>query len=172
MKYRSVTYIYFIRSIFVSHWSIISSMTFLHQIVLKMLSEITGLQNIGHWPTYILWVQWLCHTDILSQVCIAFLHQIVFKILSKVTGPQNIGHWPTYIFCRSIFVSHWSIIPSMTFLRQIVFKILSKIAGLWNIGHWPTYISWGQSLCHTDPLYDIHPSNSLEDIRQNHPTMK
>ena len=31
------------------------------------LSKITGLWNIGHWPTYILWGQSLCHTDLLSQ---------------------------------------------------------------------------------------------------------
>ena len=39
------------RSLFVSHWSIILTMTFLHQIVLKILGKITGPQNIGHWPT-------------------------------------------------------------------------------------------------------------------------
>ena len=68
VKCRPLTYIYFVRLIFVSHWSIIPSMTFLHQIVLKILSKITGLQTIRRWLTYILWVQSLCHTDPLSQI--------------------------------------------------------------------------------------------------------
>ena len=66
VKYKSLTYIYFLRSMFVSHWSIIQCMTFLHQIVLKTLSEITEPQNISHWPTFILWGQSLCNTDPLS----------------------------------------------------------------------------------------------------------
>ena len=65
-KYRSLTYIYFPRSIFVSRWSIIPSKTFLHQIVLKILSNITRPQNLGCWLTYMLWRQSLCHTDPLS----------------------------------------------------------------------------------------------------------
>ena len=94
-KYRSLTYIYFRQSIFVLHWYIIPTMTFFHQIVLKILSKITGPQNIGHWPTYILWVQSSCHRSII--ISMTFPHQKVFKILSEVNGPQNIGQWPTYI---------------------------------------------------------------------------
>ena len=44
---------------FVSHWSIIPNI-FLHQ---KILSKITGPRNLGHWLTYILWGQSLCHID-------------------------------------------------------------------------------------------------------------
>ena len=43
MKYRPLTHIYFKRSIFVSHWSIIPNTSFLHQIVFKIWSKITGL---------------------------------------------------------------------------------------------------------------------------------
>ena len=50
-------------SIFVSHWSIITRITFLHNIVFKLLSKVTGPQNIGHLPTYISRDQSLCHTD-------------------------------------------------------------------------------------------------------------
>ena len=35
-KYRPLTFIYFMWSIFVLHWSIISSVTFIHQIVFKI----------------------------------------------------------------------------------------------------------------------------------------
>ena len=72
------------------------------------------------------------------------------------------NHWPktyrsfTYKhFMRSIFVPNWSIITSMTFFHRIVFQDISKVTGPWNIGHWPIYILWGQSLCHTDPLYQV-----------------
>ena len=74
-------------------------------------------------------------------------------------------------FTRSIFVSHWSIIPNTIFLHQIVFQIRSKITGSWNIGHWPTYILDEVNLCVTlinYTNYDVHPANNLEDIKQNH----
>ena len=51
-EYRSLTHIYILRSSFVSHRSIIPNMTFIHQTIFKILSTITGLQNIGHWPTF------------------------------------------------------------------------------------------------------------------------
>ena len=131
-KYRSRTYIYIVRSIFVSHWSIIPSMTFLHQIIFKILSKITDPWNIGQWSTYILWGQSLCHTDRLYQV----------RHFSTSLQDIKQNHWTmkyrsiTYTyFMRSIFVSHWSIIPSMTFIHQTVFKILGKITQPWNIGH-------------------------------------
>ena len=68
-------------------------------------------------------------------------------------------------------MSHWCIIQNMNymmFIHQIIFKILSKITGPWN-----TCILWGQSLCYTDPISQVsHISNRLQDIRQNHWTMK
>ena len=45
MKYRSMAHIYFMRPIFVSHWSIIPNITFSHQSVSKILSKITGPQK-------------------------------------------------------------------------------------------------------------------------------
>ena len=136
-KYRSLTYIYFMRSIFVSHWSIIQSMTFIHQIVFKMQSKITGSWNIGHRPLYIY----------LVNLCVTLIHYIKYD-LHPSNSLQDIrqNHWTmkymslTHIrLMRPTFVSHWSIIPNIIFLYQAVFKILSKITGPWNIGHWPTY---------------------------------
>ena len=112
----SLTYIYFMRSIFVSHWCIIPNMTFIHQMTLKILSKITGPWNIDQRPTYILWSKscissmtyntkslnheiWVTVTYIYFEVkgCITLthypntsIHQIVFKILSKITQPW--GH--------------------------------------------------------------------------------
>ena len=48
MKYRSLTHIYFMRSIFVSQWPIIPSMTFIYQIVPMTLGKITPPWNIGY----------------------------------------------------------------------------------------------------------------------------
>ena len=42
MKYRSLTYIYLTRTIFVSYWSIIPNTMFLHQIVFQIRSKISG----------------------------------------------------------------------------------------------------------------------------------
>ena len=48
IKYRSLTYIHLISSIYVSYWSIIPTMICIHQIILKILSKITRPWNIGH----------------------------------------------------------------------------------------------------------------------------
>ena len=53
---------------------------------------------------------------------------------------------------RSIFVSHWSIIPTMMLIHQIIMKILSKITRPWNKGHVDLYLFLGQSLDHTVSL--------------------
>ena len=87
MKYRSLTYICFMMSIFVSHWSIIPSMTFIHQIVLK----------IDHWTTkywsltyiYFMRSTFVSHWSIIPSM--TFLNKI-FKRLSKITGLWNVGH--------------------------------------------------------------------------------
>ena len=152
----TMTYVYmhFVRSIIVTHRSIVPSMIFIHQIVFKILS----------WPTNILEVN-LCVTwSIIPSMTILSLNSLEDLKQSKVTGPCNIDHWPTYIlqvnlcvtmihypkhdippsnsledikqshwtkkyrsltyiyFIRSIFVSHWSIITSMTFLHQTILK--------------------------------------------------
>ena len=74
MKYRTLTYTYVMMSIFVSHLSIIPSMTFIHQIVLKILNKIAGPWNIGHWPTYIL----------LGQACVALTHYPKYSSIKQL----------------------------------------------------------------------------------------
>ena len=131
IKYRSLTYIYLIRSTYVSHWSIIPTMMFIYQIILKILSKIAWSWNISHVDLYLLWGQSLGHTVSLSEN-MTLMHQIVLEI-------WEINHWtmkyrshrPTFIL-RSNGGSYWSIIPK----------------------------------------HDVHTSNSLQDIRQNHLTMK
>ena len=87
------------------------------------------------------------------------------------------GHWPIHIYWgQSLYHTDSISQVQLTLLHQIVFKILSLITGLRKLDHWlHTFISWGQSLCHTDAL--IIPnmmflSNYLEDVKQNHWTMK
>ena len=161
MKYRSLTCIYFMRSILVSHWSISPYMIFIQQISFKILSKINDTKSLTY--IYILWGQPLCHTDPLYQVwpssinysssynatsldheiyvsdphlfseanlCVTLIHYPKYNIPPS-NSLQDIkqNHWTTkymsltYIYSmRSIFVSHWSIIQSMTFTHQIVFK--------------------------------------------------
>ena len=91
MKDRSLTHIYFTRSIFVSHWSITPNTIFLHQIILKILSKITRPLNIGHVDLYLIWGQSLCYTVSLSEN-MTLIRQIVLEIWGKITRPWNIGH--------------------------------------------------------------------------------
>ena len=79
VKYRSRTNIYLIRSIYASHWSIIPTMMFIHQIILKILSKITRAWNICHVDLYLLWGQSLGQTISLSEY-ITLMHQIVLEI--------------------------------------------------------------------------------------------
>ena len=80
IKYRSLTYINFVRAIYVSHWSIIPTtcMLFIHQIILKILSNITRPWNIGHVDLYLLWGQSFGHTVSLSEN-MTIMHQIVLE---------------------------------------------------------------------------------------------
>ena len=72
IKYRSLTYIYLIRSIYASHW-------FIDQIILKISSKVTRPWNIGHIDLHLLWGQSLGHTVSLPEN-MTLMHQIVFKI--------------------------------------------------------------------------------------------
>ena len=79
-KYRSLTYIYFMRPIFVSHGSIIQSTTFIIQIVFKIKGKITGLWNIGQWS-----IIFVSRWSIITSV--TFIHRLIFKVIGKITGP-------------------------------------------------------------------------------------
>ena len=67
IKYRSLIYVYLVRPMYVSHWPIIPTIMFIHQIILKILSKITRPWNIGHADLYLLWGQSLSHTVSLSE---------------------------------------------------------------------------------------------------------
>ena len=91
MKYRSLTQIYFTRSIFESHWSIIPSTTFLHQIVFKIWTiKYRSLTYI-----YLIRSVYVSHWSIIPTMM--FIHQIILKILSKITRKWNIGHVDLYL---------------------------------------------------------------------------
>ena len=128
IKYRSLTYTYLMRSIFVSHWSIIQTTMFIHQIILKILSNITTLWNIGHADLYLLWGQSFGHTVSLSEN-MTLIHQIVLRYKTKSLD-HEIKVTVTYIY----------------------FEVKRHTD------------SYSQSIVYT--------SNCLQDIRQNHWTVK
>ena len=111
IKYRSLTYIYLVRSMYVSHWSITlyTSMMFIHQIILKIFSKITRPWNIGHVDLYLLWGQSLGHTVSLSEN-ITLMHQIVLEIWQSHWTMKYRSHRPTFIL-RSNVRSYWPLIP-------------------------------------------------------------
>ena len=181
IKYRSLTYIYLIRSIYVSHWSIIPTMMLTHQIILKILSKITRTWNIGHVDLYLLWDQSLGHTVSLSEN-MTHMHQIVLEIQDKITGPWNIGHIDLHLFwgqmlghteVRSNFRSYWLIISNNDVHTLNCLQDIRQ-------NNWTTkyrliffiFRSNVRSYRFILPKYDVYKSNSLQDIKQNHWTMK
>ena len=158
MKYRSLTHIYFKRSIFVSHWCIIPSTTFLHQVAFKIWNKITGPENIGHWPTYTWCGQSLCHTDPLYQLWYSSI-KYSSNLLSKITRPRNIGHVDLYLFLGQ-GLGH-------TFLSNSLWNIRQNQWTMKYRSHWPTFI-----LRSCVGSYWFIIPNSLQAIRHNHWTMK
>ena len=120
------------------------------------------------------------HTFYVVNLCYAWIQYSNYDICPS-DSLQHIrqNHWTmkyrslTYIYSFSS-MSHWISITSTTLIHQIVFKIEDKITRPCYVGHWPTHILCGKYLTHMDPIfhYDICPSYSLQDIRQNHWTMK
>ena len=110
MKYRSWTYIYLVRSNYVSHWSIIPAMMFIHQIILKTLSKITRPWNIGH----------VIFIFTLRSKFGSYCH-IIWKYdthASNSLGDIGQSHWTMkYRSHRSTFIlrsnvrSYWPLIP-------------------------------------------------------------
>ena len=109
-------------------------------------------------------------------------HYLIFQNnLQLITG-QDIrqNHWTTkyrsltfIYFMRSIFVSYWFISPNMMFVHQISFKILSKITDTKYRSLTYIIIFYEVNLCVTlinYIIYDLHPSNSFQDMRQNQVT--
>ena len=118
-----------------------------------------------------------CPTNI-SRSNIGSYWLIILKygvLISNSLQDIRQNHWTmkytvTYIYFE---VKRWVILthnPEMMFIHETVFKI----TGPWNIGHSDLHLLWS----HTDSYwliirkYDVHTSNSLQDIRQNHWIMK
>ena len=140
------------------------------------LDSLPESDSIGFWfrlglyvrSLLLIWGQRLCHTDSLSKR-LMFINQIVFKISDRIARPWNISHCDLHSFwgqrCHTDSVS-----KSLMFIHSIVFKLQGKITVMWNEGHCNRPLFWGQSctlLTHY-PKFDVHPSYSLQDIRQNH----
>ena len=87
----------------------------------------------------------------------------------KIDGPWNIGHSPTYILrgqslCQSgplSQVQHFSIKYSKHEAKSLDHKI--KVTDL----HVLDEVNFCVRLIHYTN-FDVHPSNKLEDIKQNH----
>ena len=96
IKYRSLTYIYLMRSMFVRHWSITPTMMCIHQIILKILSKITRPWTIGHVDLYLFWGQSLGHNIALSKN-MTLIHQIALDIRQNHWIMNYRSQWPIFI---------------------------------------------------------------------------
>ena len=137
IKYRWRTYIYLVRPMYVSHWSTIPSMMFIHQITLKILSKITRPWNIGHVDLYLLWF---------GSHCL-----IIWKYdthASNSLGDIRQSHWtmkyrshrPTFVL-RSNVRSYWPLIPKYDVRTSN--NLQDKMQNHWAIKYrsqWPIFI--------------------------------
>ena len=143
IKYKSLTYIYLIWSIYVSHWSIIPTMMFIHQIILKILSKINRPWNYRScWHNYFEVIVWVILSHYLKIYRLGDIRQ------NHWTMKYN-SHRPTFIF-RSNVGSHWPIIPKYGVHISNVLQDICKITGPWNIGHSDLHLFWGQPSSHTE----------------------
>ena len=127
---------------------------------------------------------WLIHVHAICSSTYMYMKNVndVTGWLSQTTDISKYFVWSPGLWdkesrlylVRSIYVSHWSIIPTMMFIHQIILKILSKITRPWHIGHVDLFTLRSKfgSHCLIIWKYDTHASSSLGDIRQNHWTMK
>ena len=168
VKYRSLTYIYLMRSISVSHWSIIPTMMVIHQIILKILSKITRPWNIGHVDLYLFWGQTGSHCliiwkyDTLTPNSLGNIRQNHWTMKYR-------SQWPTFIL-RSNVWSYWLIIPNYDVHTSNNLQDIRQ--NQWTMKYrsqWPIFILRSNvgSYWRIIPKYDVHTSNSLLDIRQN-----
>ena len=170
IKYRSLTYIYLIRSVYVTHWSIIPTMMFIYQIILKILSKITRPWNIGHEDLYLLWDQSLGHTVLLSEN----MTLSVWDIWQNHWSMKYRSHRSTFIL-RSNIGSYWPIIPKYDVHTSN--RLQDVTQNHWTMKHRsqsPTFILRSNvwSYWFIIPNKDVHTSNNLQDIWPNHWTMK
>ena len=148
IKYRSLTYIYLVKSMYVSHWSIIQTMMFIHQIILKILSKITRPWNIGHVDLYLLWGQSLGHTVSLSENdthasnCLGDIRQSHWTMKYR-------SHRPTFIL-RSNVRSYGSLIPKYDVHTSNSLQHIMQNHWAIKLGHSDLYLFWGKTLGHTD----------------------
>ena len=88
MKYRSLTHLYFMRSIFMSNWSIIPSrcITFLHQTVFKIFSKITGPRSLIYFMRLPYVLHWFIIPNMTFIIIYPFdVHNILFCVKIRVS---------------------------------------------------------------------------------------
>ena len=170
MKYRSQWSTFILRSSIKSYWLISHSY---HVYTSNSLQDIR--QN--HWtmkyrsqrPTFIF------RCSIKSYWLISPRY-----LVSTSNSLQNIrqihwtmkyrSQWPIFLSQTS---TYWLISHIIMFTHQIAFKIWGKITEPWNIGHKdPLLFEVKHQVILITPRYHVYTSNSLQDIRQNHWTIK
>ena len=169
MKYRSLTHIYFTRSIFESQ--------VIHYPKYNV-SPSYSLQDMkpNRWTikyrslAYIYFVRSMYVSQWSIIPTMMFIHQLILKILSKIPRPWNTGHVDLYLFCGQKFGSHCLIIWKYdTHASNSLGDIRQSHRTMKYRSHRPTFIlrSNIRSYWPLIPKYDVHTSNSLQDIMQN-----
>ena len=159
--------------LFVSHWLLSKRM----MLIIKSLQDIWQnhwpIKYRSCWPTFIrstVGANWL----IIPKYEVHLSNSLQHTMATHWTA-KYMSCWPTSIL-RLKFMSHWLINQSMMYTHQIAFKIYGKITGPSNIDYWYLNLFWGQRSHHNlqwliIPKHVIHPSNPIQNIRQNHWTI-
>ena len=141
IKYSSLTYIYLIWSIYVSHWPIIPTMMFIHQIILKILIKIKTVKYRTCWLIFTLWSKFGSHCLIIWQVAqratIAHLSPIcqgqisfqkTYKWAMEIRGPKsNLSK----LLC--LFWLPATLMMSRSKINELAWRHHFPIISLWEI---------------------------------------
>ena len=139
IKYRSMTYIYLMRSIYVSYGSIKTTITSIHQIILKMLSKITRpCIYRSCWPVFILRSKFESHCLIIWKYDTHSSNSL-WDIRQNHWTMKYKSQWPTFIL-RSNVGSYWFIIPNKDAHSSNNLQDIMKRQ--WTMkyrSHWPAF---------------------------------
>ena len=135
--------------------------------------KITGPWNIGHCDLNLFWGQRPYYIDLFPKVWhSAIKYYLRYKAKSLNLKKKNRLLWPTFLGQRSHHY-HW-LSNSMVIIHQTLFKIWAK-----SLDH--EKIDCCDLHCFTSKAtlcwliitkYNVQTSNNLQNIRQNHWTMK
>ena len=140
-----------------SHWSIISIMMFIHQIVLKILRQITRPWNKGCWPVFILRSKFGSPCLIIRKYD-THPSNNVWDLRQNHWTMKYRSQWHTFIL-RANFWPYWPIIPKYDVHKLNSLQDITQNQWIKKYrSRWPTFIL--SSTSGIIPNNDVHTSKN------------